>query len=592
MSALRTEKKEGYSVCEYKVIFLTIRVSHRTGRNRPSMPPTKLRGKVHPEAKPESYNGFYLTRSEMEQQVKDVIGTPLQDEHNDKIVIGKITNAWINDKEQMEIEGEIYRDVVAGNRVINKIRRGEASGLSLGMNHKLDTQTLNVFDKKIKEISVVDTPDYEGAKIDFVENDSPDFVMAQKYLELSGNVRNLEEKIYKDAKSLFNIPSEQGRRDIDRKSKMASPQETQTTPMQVTPTQPLPPHQQAANLATQSSNPPTQATQAVIPPKPTIQTSESITLTPEQFAKYKKIEDMQLSFEEINKNKAELERLESLLLEINQSPAQFAEEVKKGIAKRQKYIRENGPPAMQTLASVITEAGKNPDKNVLYKSVQYAEKNPEEGQQLIETISLLNQRNERRVQEIETAASTKVKNLMSQHEKDLQEYRSKTEAAEKRARDSEESVRRMTQRNEVFNHSGILGRSFLSDRTPMLTAPTHTFDTSSTTTSSSTTSSSMVTEPTIFDWAKRWEVEVPPPPSNSDLVGQEHMRIHFGLPQGKGLQHDPDVANVWNAYKSKLGPHTKGSGIGRFDLYGGRELIPLRESKQVSPNYFELPPIN
>lgn len=72
-----------------------------------------------------------ITKDEVEQVCKDVIGTPLFDEHRVGEVLGRVTSAWPDQQGRVVVEVEM-EDTVAGWSAIQQARQGERVGFSWG----------------------------------------------------------------------------------------------------------------------------------------------------------------------------------------------------------------------------------------------------------------------------------------------------------------------------------------------------------------------------------------------------------------------------------------------------------------------------
>lgn len=130
-----------------------------------------IKATCHPPGeKNENYNGYLLKDDEIDKRCKEAIGLPSLYDHSDPL--GKVVGSYKDPKDgSMVTVLEIDKNTKTGRETIEKINRGEIKGLSMGITHKLDTQSLNVVGRKINEISVTERPDLD-TKIISIQDDS------------------------------------------------------------------------------------------------------------------------------------------------------------------------------------------------------------------------------------------------------------------------------------------------------------------------------------------------------------------------------------------------------------------------------------
>jgi len=134
----------------------------------------EFEGKCHTKAKENDYTGTYFTKEQMEDKLESLPGTPVCYEHDNEEQIGKITSARIDDTNSLAVKGYIDRRSWKGLEVVQGLRNGKLTGLSLGMNYRgeVTPEVIRVVNKTIKEVSVTDNPDSPDTTIHNVQEDS------------------------------------------------------------------------------------------------------------------------------------------------------------------------------------------------------------------------------------------------------------------------------------------------------------------------------------------------------------------------------------------------------------------------------------
>ena len=123
---------------------------------------------AHPIAEDgEKYNGFLMTRDDMEKCVKDLSNAYAADTHGKKI--GKVAGGFIDYSGRLRVTLEI--DGKTHPELAKKLENGDYKGVSLGLKHFVDPDTFEVTDKKIIEISVCEEGDLPGTDIIHVKRD-------------------------------------------------------------------------------------------------------------------------------------------------------------------------------------------------------------------------------------------------------------------------------------------------------------------------------------------------------------------------------------------------------------------------------------
>lgn len=149
----------------------------------------RFRGVAHPRGEKADYDGLFLKEDELSQRAKDLSGTPLWSEHESDKKIGWVTGAEVGEGGELVVSGVIDRSVSEEAREhARKIRRGEMTGLSLGIDHMVRVDhdgRRKVVDKKIEELSVTVDPDLPGTFISEVVEDTATWKTAQNCATVS-----------------------------------------------------------------------------------------------------------------------------------------------------------------------------------------------------------------------------------------------------------------------------------------------------------------------------------------------------------------------------------------------------------------------
>ena len=138
----------------------------------------RFRGVAHPTGEANDYDGLFLTKEQIEERSRDVVGTPIWHEHGEQGVtkIGWVTAGSVGDKNQLVVDAVIDRNSFEGARVARMMKAGKLKGLSLGMDHMVSedqvTGRRRVIAKTIGEVSVTDDPDRPDTFISDIAPDS------------------------------------------------------------------------------------------------------------------------------------------------------------------------------------------------------------------------------------------------------------------------------------------------------------------------------------------------------------------------------------------------------------------------------------
>ena len=128
---------------------------------------TRFVGCCHPAGPTDpKYNGFLLTRRQMEKHCRSLVGKPVLEAHQTGDPIGFIDSVWINDLDELIVGGYIHSNK---KRVAQDLRNGLLGSLSLGMNHTIleaaDGKPLYVVSSNITEVSLCPKGDLQCTEI-------------------------------------------------------------------------------------------------------------------------------------------------------------------------------------------------------------------------------------------------------------------------------------------------------------------------------------------------------------------------------------------------------------------------------------------
>lgn len=116
---------------------------------------------------PESQDHYYDTAIRLSKHdVNGFVGKPLCLEHDESVVIGKITASWVDRDNHMRLSGRIYIDTPEGRETYDRINHGDLSGLSVGYSVIWDRDDPSlVVGKRFDEVSVCKQPFFKGAEL-------------------------------------------------------------------------------------------------------------------------------------------------------------------------------------------------------------------------------------------------------------------------------------------------------------------------------------------------------------------------------------------------------------------------------------------
>lgn len=124
-----------------------------------------IEGSAHPPGQPDDYDGLLLKNKEIEEHSDTIRGAKLLGEHNHSEEVGQVVGGRVGSNGDLRTLSIIHKDEA------NDIRSGKKMGLSLGLEHIIEktTKDMKVIGRNIQELSVVENPDLEGTKINYVQ---------------------------------------------------------------------------------------------------------------------------------------------------------------------------------------------------------------------------------------------------------------------------------------------------------------------------------------------------------------------------------------------------------------------------------------
>jgi hypothetical protein len=138
-----------------------------------------LRGVCNPTGETDSYNGLYMTKSELSRVVSEnkMRGIPVKTEHAGSEV-GEVVTSFLDAQGNLHCVLEINKQTVAASLAQGFVRDGLALDLSLG--YTVDIQntqnTLQAKEKKIVEVSIVRKGARQGCHITAYQDHGADVV--------------------------------------------------------------------------------------------------------------------------------------------------------------------------------------------------------------------------------------------------------------------------------------------------------------------------------------------------------------------------------------------------------------------------------
>jgi len=109
----------------------------------------------------EKYNGFLMTREDMEKCVPKLRDAYAADSHGTRV--GRVAGGFIDCYGRLRVTLEI--NAKKHPHLAHKLESGDYRGVSLGLKHFVDPDTYEVTDKTVLEISVCEEGDLPGTDI-------------------------------------------------------------------------------------------------------------------------------------------------------------------------------------------------------------------------------------------------------------------------------------------------------------------------------------------------------------------------------------------------------------------------------------------
>lgn len=130
----------------------------------------EIEGTAHPIAEDENYNGLLMTEADMRETLQALNSGEayLADTHGHRV--GKVTSGRVDYlgrlRVVLEMSAKEHPDLV------QKLQDGTYKGLSLGLKHFVDPETLRVDRKKLIEVSICPEGDLPGTGINTVRREN------------------------------------------------------------------------------------------------------------------------------------------------------------------------------------------------------------------------------------------------------------------------------------------------------------------------------------------------------------------------------------------------------------------------------------
>jgi hypothetical protein len=135
----------------------------------------KVTGICHSAGKPDDYQGVYLTESETSDKGKKLSGTKVLLEHDtDAPPIATVISGGVDSQGRLTADIELPLSSFNAWKTVEKIRNGELTGLSLGIEYDVDASDLSIVNKEIKEVSFVKDPAIPETLITHIPPRHPD----------------------------------------------------------------------------------------------------------------------------------------------------------------------------------------------------------------------------------------------------------------------------------------------------------------------------------------------------------------------------------------------------------------------------------
>lgn len=122
-------------------------------------------GCANPRGRSNSYNGFELTEADAAIAAEQLVGKPVLIEHEGEPV-GEVEAAWIGKDGRLMVVGKTSNEGARAKYARNMVIDGSLGELSLGSTASIDTDTLDVTNKSMVELSLVENGLRDGTIIE------------------------------------------------------------------------------------------------------------------------------------------------------------------------------------------------------------------------------------------------------------------------------------------------------------------------------------------------------------------------------------------------------------------------------------------
>jgi hypothetical protein len=148
---------------------------------------------AHPIAEDDDYNGLLMNSKDMDANIDQKIlqAAYVADNHGNKI--GRAAGAYKDYNNRLVVALEL--NAKEHPEIARKLETGEYSGVSLGLKHMVNPETLEVMDKTILEVSVCPEGDLPGTRIFHLKRDDKN--------EIVDDHRKLDERLERDKRPIY-----------------------------------------------------------------------------------------------------------------------------------------------------------------------------------------------------------------------------------------------------------------------------------------------------------------------------------------------------------------------------------------------------
>jgi hypothetical protein len=199
----------------------------------------EFQGSAHPPGQDDDYDGVFLTRSEIEQKAKSIVGTPIWYEHNGSKKVGWVRRGSVDEEGRLVVHGVVDRNSFAGVKAARELESGSLKGLSLGIDHLVmkddERNFMKIASKAIEEVSVTADPDLPDTMISNVAPDSEAWKLQRQRVAQGLQKHKTKTQVMKNRAELQRLRKEAS----DRKISMSAPpaeQQQDASPAAAAPT--------------------------------------------------------------------------------------------------------------------------------------------------------------------------------------------------------------------------------------------------------------------------------------------------------------------------------------------------------------------